>query len=460
MVLFGVIKREFPWVFSFASIAAINCPWYLTMAAKHGKIYLSTFFGYHNIERFTQGVNHHGGRPWWYGLAVVGVGFFPWCLWIPSAISRAILSARARTMWQASVRSSRLPLFATIWYSCVYTFFTLSSSKLPSYYLPLAPAIAMLASSQLISEYKFNVSRSSTSNLLSIGGAILPGLLYFAISGAFFTLPSLLENSGDLPREGEPLIMVGTRMPSVVFYSRRPVAFFDKLEEAESVVQHEAAPGIRSAVAIVEKSLWTPGTRTMAYDELQQKGDYILLRMLRAIGNSVSHNWAKVGRGETTSIGSAEGSREASYWGQMLKLWKDIFPSRVKEPRTREEVLCQPLFCSARIRDIQGKPLTLTARATKWGTWVEHGVLQINHLMGGREEAVEDSQGTRSGTERKPQTVEKPQRSSGIDPAGMDRTATKETSVGARRSGHMAAGGTTMGNVQNLEPGARKDECG
>ncbi|GBG86600.1 hypothetical protein CBR_g41664 [Chara braunii] len=273
-------------------------------------------------------------------------------------------------------------------------------------------------------------------------------------------LRELAISARAIQREGEPLIMVGTRMPSVVFYSRRPVAFFDKLEEAESVVQHEAAPGIRSAVAIVEKSLWTPGTRTMAYDELQQKGDYILLRMLRAIGNSVSHNWAKVGRGETTSIGSAEGSREASYWGQMLKLWKDIFPSRVKEPRTREEVLCQPLFCSARIRDIQGKPLTLTARATKWGTWVEHGVLQINHLMGGREEAVEDSQGTRSGTERKPQTVEKPQRSSGIDPAGMDRTATKETSVGARRSGHMAAGGTTMGNVQNLEPGARKDECG
>ena len=35
------------------------------MAALHGVRYIATFFGYHNVDRFVKGVNHHGSRPLW-----------------------------------------------------------------------------------------------------------------------------------------------------------------------------------------------------------------------------------------------------------------------------------------------------------------------------------------------------------------------------------------------------------
>ncbi|GBG88527.1 hypothetical protein CBR_g47997 [Chara braunii] len=86
----------------------------------------------------------------------------------------------------------------------------------------------------------------------------------------------------------------------------------------------------------------------------------------------MSSSWAKVG--------TEEGIRATSYWSQMVKLWKNIFPARVRDLRTREEVLRQHLFCNPGIKNAQGKPFTLTTRDTKWGKWVEHGVWQIKHL--------------------------------------------------------------------------------
>jgi hypothetical protein len=44
-------------------------------------------------------------------------------------------------------------------------------------------------------------------------------------------------------QEGEPLCMVGPKMPSVVFYAQRPVAFFDDIKQATYALTNEARAG-------------------------------------------------------------------------------------------------------------------------------------------------------------------------------------------------------------------------
>lgn len=65
------ILRELPLVKGALIVLGVNLPWYLTMVLRHGRMYWATFFGYHNLERFTKGVNHHDGMPFWFPSAVV-----------------------------------------------------------------------------------------------------------------------------------------------------------------------------------------------------------------------------------------------------------------------------------------------------------------------------------------------------------------------------------------------------
>eukprot|EP00245_Coleochaete_scutata_P013746 TRINITY_DN5692_c0_g1_i8.p1 TRINITY_DN5692_c0_g1~~TRINITY_DN5692_c0_g1_i8.p1 ORF type:complete len:166 (-),score=23.30 TRINITY_DN5692_c0_g1_i8:526-1023(-) len=75
----------------------------------------------------------------------------------------------------------------------------------------------------------------------------------------------------------DPLLMVGTRMPSVVFYSRRPVAFFDSDEEAVNALRHESNERIYSYLVFVDAKSW----HLAEGEVVAKKGNYLLLRIQR-----------------------------------------------------------------------------------------------------------------------------------------------------------------------------------
>lgn len=120
---------------------AITVPWHVLVIAANGQTYIDSFFGYHNVERFTQVVNGHAA-PWYFYFLVVAVGFLPWSPFLPWAIAR--LHPIQRQRWQAQPRSSHLGVFAAIWFGVIFGFFTIAVTKLPSYVLPLMPAAAIL----------------------------------------------------------------------------------------------------------------------------------------------------------------------------------------------------------------------------------------------------------------------------------------------------------------------------
>ncbi|MDG2616363.1 glycosyltransferase family 39 protein [Thermoleptolyngbya sichuanensis XZ-Cy5] len=120
---------------------AIALPWYILVTLANGDKFINAFFGYHNVERFTRVVNQHRA-PWYFYVVVLLVGFAPYSAHLPAAIARLRFWRRSR--WQAEDRRTQLGLFALIWAAVIFGFFTIAVTKLPSYVLPLYPAIAIL----------------------------------------------------------------------------------------------------------------------------------------------------------------------------------------------------------------------------------------------------------------------------------------------------------------------------
>ena len=122
-------------------ILAIALPWFILVTLANGEAYIDSFFGYHNFQRFTQVVNRHAA-PWYFYFLVVLVGFAPWSIYLPCAIAR--LRFWQRSYWCRQPRKAQLGLFALCWFACIFGFFTVAVTKLPSYVLPLMPAAAIL----------------------------------------------------------------------------------------------------------------------------------------------------------------------------------------------------------------------------------------------------------------------------------------------------------------------------
>lgn len=121
----------------------ITLPWYILVTLINGEDYINSFFGYHNLERFTQVVNNHSA-PWYFYFIVVLVGFAPFSVYLPFAI--ASTQFWKRRYWQRQPRIQHLKLFALFWFASIFLFFTIAVTKLPSYVLPLMPAAALLVS--------------------------------------------------------------------------------------------------------------------------------------------------------------------------------------------------------------------------------------------------------------------------------------------------------------------------
>lgn len=115
--------------------SAVSLPWFL-WACSHYPGLFSYLAGYQTLERV--GTTVHGREgPIWFFLPVVLIGFLPWSLLLPGCIARAYK------------RSEPLDRFLLCWLTPSFLLFSLSGSKLPTYILPLFPALALLVASQV-----------------------------------------------------------------------------------------------------------------------------------------------------------------------------------------------------------------------------------------------------------------------------------------------------------------------
>jgi len=212
---FRQLWREMRPVSGILIILAIALPWYILVILANGETYIDSFFGYHNFQRFTGVVNRHSA-PWYFYFFVVLVGFAPWSIYLPVAIARTRFWQR--TYWRRQPRSAQLSLFALFWFLCIFGFFTIAVTKLPSYVLPLMPASAILVTllwSDIIAEKAAETSRGKLETppnslprgllityvvnvvfLLIIAGATLYSYNWLGDDPAMPNFPQALQESG------------------------------------------------------------------------------------------------------------------------------------------------------------------------------------------------------------------------------------------------------------------------
>ncbi|MCC5619021.1 glycosyltransferase family 39 protein [Nostoc sp. CHAB 5836] len=135
------VLREMRLFVGILIIIGLSVPWYALVTWRNGWNFINSFFGYHNLERFTEVVNGHSA-PWYFYFLVVLLGFAPYSVYLPASIVR--LKFWQRSHWRSLERFQQFGLFAGFWFASIFGFFSIAVTKLPSYVLPLMPAAAIL----------------------------------------------------------------------------------------------------------------------------------------------------------------------------------------------------------------------------------------------------------------------------------------------------------------------------
>lgn len=125
-------RMKLPLGFLIFGIVAL--PWYFVMYQIHGKEFIDTFLGFHNLTRFTA-PEHPSGVLWYYYIPVIILGFFPWIT--------LLLQSVYHSLTRAKEKFGEL-IFLNIWVIVVFLFSSATQTKLVSYILPMYPAMALI----------------------------------------------------------------------------------------------------------------------------------------------------------------------------------------------------------------------------------------------------------------------------------------------------------------------------
>ena len=136
-----VLKRMH-WLPGLAVFLLIVTPWfYLVMKANPE--FFEKFFIYEHYTRFiTKDLGRY--QPWYYFVPILLSGALPWTVLMFDSVLRA---------WRGGGRAGKAfspERFLMIWAVFIYLFFSVSGSKLPSYLLPMFPALALLMGQRMV----------------------------------------------------------------------------------------------------------------------------------------------------------------------------------------------------------------------------------------------------------------------------------------------------------------------
>ena len=160
--LFALFQNDFPRIFKILKVIPglliviiISFPWYLFELLIEGKPFLESFFGYHNLQRFTSVVNSHG-ESWWFFLIVLSIASLPFTPFLLISLFNNLFNIFKFNKRVIKKPDKSLFEFSFFWLISVFIFFTISATKLPSYWLPAIPASSILISFSLTNRVKYD----------------------------------------------------------------------------------------------------------------------------------------------------------------------------------------------------------------------------------------------------------------------------------------------------------------
>jgi len=189
----------------------ISVPWYILELLKEGKPFWDNFFGYHNFQRYTSVVNNHA-EPFWFFLFIMILASLPFTPFLYHGIFETLKDFFKSSKASCNVTET-LYVYSLCWLTSVLIFFSLSATKLPSYWMPAIPAAAILISSSFI---KLKNSAKSYLFLWTFNIFIL-----FGVSMAFFFSNNWLStiNDPEMPNLASELVSSGIIFKAKFFFS-------------------------------------------------------------------------------------------------------------------------------------------------------------------------------------------------------------------------------------------------
>lgn len=126
--------RRMQWLPGGAIFLLLAGPWFWQVAERNPGFAYFFFIRQHFARYLTDEAQRT--EAWWFFVPVLLAGFLPWTSLLPRLVREA---------WPRQPQSAFQPRrFVLIWAVFVFVFFSLSNSKLPSYILPMFPALALL----------------------------------------------------------------------------------------------------------------------------------------------------------------------------------------------------------------------------------------------------------------------------------------------------------------------------
>ncbi len=138
---FAVLRRMH-WLAGLAVFLLITAPWFYQVMQANPEFF-GRFFIYEHYTRFT---TKDLGRyqPWYYFVPILLAGALPWTVLMFDAMYRTAFGVKVASLRRYADSSFDASRFLLVWAVFIYVFFSLSGSKLPSYLLPMFPALALL----------------------------------------------------------------------------------------------------------------------------------------------------------------------------------------------------------------------------------------------------------------------------------------------------------------------------
>ena len=140
LVLYSLVSgqwrlwRRMHWVSGIVLFLVLAGPWFWLVSERNPG-FASFFFIHEHFARYLTNEARREGAIWYF-VPILLAGFLPWTSLLPRLVQEA---------WQRQEKTTfRAQHFLLIWAVFVFVFFSLSHSKLPSYILPMFPALAML----------------------------------------------------------------------------------------------------------------------------------------------------------------------------------------------------------------------------------------------------------------------------------------------------------------------------
>ncbi|MGD9928533.1 MAG: ArnT family glycosyltransferase [Mangrovibacterium sp.] len=172
-LLFLIFSKRFSWkeiralkpLWGAALVLVIALPWYILVHLKTNGAWTDGFFLKHNLGRFTDEMEGHGGI-FLLTIVFVLIGLFPFSAFVVQAAKQA---------WKN--RKDDFTRFNLVAGVTIVAFFSVSRTKLPNYTVPAYPFLAMMLA-QYLSTIRMNQPKSNISLLLllSFSFILAPGI--------------------------------------------------------------------------------------------------------------------------------------------------------------------------------------------------------------------------------------------------------------------------------------------